>query len=177
MRRLALVLLLLLTGCANAAEEPLASGDLAPCDWSAVSATTSILDLSSGFDCLDGSDAALPTSLPAPAIINVWGSWCPPCREEIPYFLRLANEHQVQIVGIDVDEPSMIAGQRFALRREMPWPNLLDREGASTATFGTGVPVTWFIGPDGSVVARKIGAFKSYEELEQMARENGQIAP
>lgn len=149
------------------AQESLTS--LAGCDWE-VSTT---VGFDSTFRCLDGSRP--PAGLPAPAIVNVWGSWCPPCREEIPYFVKLAKEYDVTIVGVDVDEPSLIPGQRFARRANMSWPNLIDVDGTSTSIFGDGVPVTWFIDKSGKVAMKKIGAWKSYTELENSAKMFGQI--
>lgn len=174
-RRLAALALLLplLAGCSADQPDAIQQAKLQPCMWEASPATGKFF--SSGFECLDGSGAPVPSGFPAPAIVNVWGSWCPPCRDEIPYFLRLATEHEVTIVGVDVDEPSMVAGQRFALNQQMPWPNLFDREGASTAIFGPGVPVTWFIDASGTVVKRKIGVIRDYDELLELARTHGQI--
>lgn len=165
--------LLSLTACTAPQSEPIAQEELLACDWAPAPATTRLME--SGFACLDGSKTPLPAGFPAPSIINVWGSWCAPCREEIPYFVRLATDHDVTIVGVDVDEPSIVTGQRFALEQQMPWPNLIDEEGASTAVFGQGVPVTWFIGADGSVVERKIGVLRSYDELVELARKHGMI--
>jgi len=168
-----LPLVMVLTGCAASEPEPeINASELLPCDWVAHPATVKFLD--SSFRCLDGSDQ-VPAGFPAPSIVNVWGSWCPPCRDEIPFFVRLVNEHQVTVVGVDVDEPSIIAGQRFALRQAMPWPNVLDVVGASTAIFGPGVPVTWFIDADGVVVEKKIGVIRDYDELLELARKHGQL--
>jgi cytochrome c biogenesis protein CcmG, thiol:disulfide interchange protein DsbE len=170
---LALISALVLAGCSTTPPQPVAIDSLAACNWVAHPKTAAFTDKS--FLCLDGSGNALPQGLPAPAIVNVWGSWCPPCRDEIPYFVRLNAEHDVTIIGVDVDEPSTIAGQRFALRSGMGWPNIFDPAGASTAIFGTGVPVTWFIDANGKVVHKKIGAIKSYDELLDLAKKYGQM--
>lgn len=167
----AAVIALALTGCAVSAGEPAEPVALAACTWTAHPATADFVD--PGFRCLDGSGNAVPAGLPAPSIVNVWGSWCPPCRAEIPFFVRLAQEHEVTIVGVDVDEASIITGQRFASQQQMTWPNLIDLNGASTAIFGKGVPVTWFIDADGVVVGRKIGGIHDYDELLGLARTYG----
>lgn len=160
-----LVLALLVAGCGSPAQ-PIT---LQPCDWS----VKTTLGMGEGFACLDGK--AAPTGLPAPAIVNVWGSWCAPCREEIPYFVQLDKKYKTTIIGVDVDEPRISKGQQFALASKMSWPNLIDLQGKSTSIYGPGVPVTWFIDSSGKVVNKKIGAWSSYEELEKAAKKYGMI--
>lgn len=159
---------LVVAGCTAAPAEEVQTPLLA-CDWNV--GTTA--GFTPSFQCLDGSTS--PAGLPAPAIVNVWGSWCPPCRQEIPYFIKLDQTYDVTIIGVDVDEPSLVPGQRFAQKSKMTWPNLIDVDGTSTTVFGEGVPVTWFIDAQGRVALKKIGAWKSYEELERYAKMYGQI--
>lgn len=168
-RALVSVFTLLIVGCSSSAPAPTKLAELQPCTWQVGTQSGFV----QSFRCLDGSQPA--QGLPAPAIVNVWGSWCPPCREEIPYFVKLDQKYQVTIIGIDVDEPSLLSGQRFAQKAQMSWPNLIDAGNETTAIYGQGVPVTWFIGADGKVAYRKIGAWKSYAELEEYAQMYGQI--
>lgn len=160
-----LILTLVLVGC-TAPSQPIT---LQPCNWSV--GTT--LGIGKGFLCLDGKPA--PGGLPVPAIVNVWGSWCPPCREEIPYFVQLDKKYETTIVGVDVDEPRISKGQQYAISAKMSWPNLIDVEGNSTSIYGPGVPVTWFIDDKGEVVYKKIGAWNSYAELEKAAKKFGMV--
>jgi thiol-disulfide isomerase/thioredoxin len=100
-------------------------------------------------------------------IVNVWGSWCGPCREEIP-ILRSFYEKakgKVSLIGVDVEEANFDDGRTFVERNGILWPNLYDPDGRSREYFGLGVPVTWFIAADGSVAGKKIGAFKDLAEL------------
>lgn len=168
MKRFLLAAILALTACSStpATQKPT---ELQACNWQAQTAA----GFMASFTCLDGGST--PQGLPVPAIVNVWGSWCPPCREEIPYFVKLDEKFDVTIIGVDVDEPGLVTGQRFASRVGMTWPNLFDAAGESTSVFGPGVPVTWFIGADGQVAYKKIGVLKSYEELEKLARKYGAI--
>lgn len=152
-----------------ACSSPAAPTTLEACSWTPTTQTAFLPT----FTCLDGK--AAPSGLPSPAIINVWGSWCDPCREEIPYFVSLDEKYDVQIIGVDVDEPNISAGQNFALKSKMSWPNLFDTKGQSVSVFGPGVPVTWFIDASGEVVYKKIGVWKSYKELESTAKKYGLI--
>jgi len=118
-------------------------------------------------DCLDRSEGAQLGALRGPMIVNVWGSWCGPCREEIP-ILRSFYEKakgKVALIGVDVEEATFDDGRRFVERNGILWPNLYDPDGRSREYFGLGVPVTWFIAADGSVAGKKIGAFKNKAEL------------
>ena len=100
-------------------------------------------------------------------IINVWGSWCGPCKEEMPIFRSFYNKlnGELQLVGVDVEEASIEDGRDFVLAHGITWPNLFDADGRSRAYFGMGVPVTWFISRDGSVAYKKIGVIKNELEL------------
>ena len=122
-------------------------------------------------DCLDGSAGAQLGALQGPMIVNVWGSWCGPCKEEIPIlrsFYEKAKD-KVALLGVDVEEASVEDGRNFVEENGITWPNLYDSDGRSREYFGMGVPVTWFIAADGSVAGKKIGVFKNEAELIALA--------
>jgi thiol-disulfide isomerase/thioredoxin len=118
-------------------------------------------------DCLDGSQGVAADSIVGPALINVWGTWCAPCRQELPHFAHyLAKQGSVQIIGIAVEEKNMAVVRKFVESNGMSWPILYDADGSTRGKFGMGVPVTWFIDASGKVVHKKYGPFKSLEEIE-----------
>ncbi len=121
-------------------------------------------------DCLDGSAGVSVQSLRGPMIVNVWGSWCVPCKEEMPIFRSFfeKTKGKIELIGIDVEEAKIEDGQNFVKENGMTWPNLYDAKGVTRRDFGMGVPVTWFIAPDGTVAYKKIGAFKNEIELIQL---------
>ena len=118
-------------------------------------------------ECLDGSEGAQLGALRGPMVINVWGSWCGPCKKEIPYFVAFNKKAlgKVALIGVDVEEANAKDGQRFVEENGVTWPNLYDPDGRSRQYFGMGVPVTWFIAPDGSVAYKKIGEISGEKEL------------
>lgn len=121
-------------------------------------------------NCLDSSSQINFHSIKGPIVVNVWGSWCEGCQEEMPYFIDLyANpifqSGQVKLLGVDVEESSKDAAPRFIKAYGMSWPHLVDSDGRSKGLFGLGVPVTWFINERGEVVDRKIGAYLNKDEL------------
>jgi thiol-disulfide isomerase/thioredoxin len=120
--------------------------------------------------CLDGSSIINFHSIKGPIIINVWGSWCEGCREEMPYLVDLyATETflsgKIKLLGIDVEESTLEAGPNFIKSHSMTWPHLLDIDSKSKFVFGMGVPVTWFIDANGDVIYKHIGAYRAKKEL------------
>ena len=85
----------------------------------------------------------------------------------MPIFRSFYNKlnGELQLVGVDVEEASIEDGRDFVLANGITWPNLFDADGRSRAYFGMGVPVTWFISPDGTVAYKKIGVVENELEL------------
>jgi thiol-disulfide isomerase/thioredoxin len=122
------------------------------------------------FKCLDNSSEINFHTIKGPIVVNVWGSWCEGCRDEMPYFIDLYQKPifksgQIKLLGIDVEESSMDAAKSFIKAYGMSWPHLVDSDGRSKGLFGPGVPVTWFIDERGEVVGKKIGAYLNKEQL------------
>ena len=116
--------------------------------------------------CLDSKSKVIYQAIRGPVLVNVFGSWCEPCNQEIPHFLDLQALHKVAIVGIDVEETNMQAGRNFVIKKGMSWPILFDTTSVTRGIFGLGVPVTWFIDARGKVVYKQIGLITSTSELE-----------
>ena len=162
MKKLVIALsLFLLTSCAAPTAE--IAGSLVPCSTLQTQSVSDPIELG----CLDGSVGAAVNALRGPIIINVWGSWCAPCKEEMPILRSFyaKAKGKLQLVGVDVEEASIKTGQEFVLKNGITWPNLFDSDGRSRAYFGMGVPVTWFIAADGSVAYKHIGVLKNEIEL------------
>jgi thiol-disulfide isomerase/thioredoxin len=98
-------------------------------------------------------------------VVNAWGSWCEPCKAELPILRRLASASYpapVQFLGLDVEEDSMAAGEAMAKRYAIPYPSIFDADktvyGALAPTMSfTGVPGTVVIDAKGRVAATVIG--------------------
>lgn len=111
--------------------------------------------------CLDSASKIDFQAIRGPVVVNVFGSWCAPCQEEIPHFIDLAKTKKVAIVGVDVEEPSVERGRAFVIKKGMSWPVLFDVNSTTRGLFGFGVPVTWFIDANGKVTYKQIGLIHS----------------
>jgi thiol-disulfide isomerase/thioredoxin len=163
-RVLILLLALSLTSCASTSKPAANKGEVVDCvDVNHVAAKASDTLL----NCLTGSRKISVESLRGPLIVNVWGSWCGPCADEIPLFVEFHHQAngKVKLLGIAVEEAKAQDSKDFIISYGITWPNLYDAKGVTRGTFGMGVPVTWFIDEQGTVVYKHIGVVKSTEEL------------
>jgi thiol-disulfide isomerase/thioredoxin len=77
-------------------------------------------------------------------VVNVWGSWCPPCQVEAPDLARVSREFegQVQFLGVDILD-DRTAAREFILRFDWPYPSVFDPEGEIRDRLGyLGQPIT-----------------------------------
>jgi thiol-disulfide isomerase/thioredoxin len=154
--------LLLLTACSPSSS--FVQGEVVSCE--SISQDPNFTD-GIKMDCLDRTEGARLGGLRGPMVVNVWGSWCGPCKKEMPV-LRAFHERakdKVQLIGVDVEEANFDDGRTFVERNGITWPNLYDPDGRSREYFGLGVPVTWFIAADGSVAYKHIGIIKDLDEI------------
>jgi cytochrome c biogenesis protein CcmG/thiol:disulfide interchange protein DsbE len=94
----------------------------------------------------------------AVTVLNVWASWCVPCRDEAPLLLALAADRRIRVVGITYkDQPDN--ARRFLGRFGNPFAaNGVDANGRAAIEWGVyGVPETFVIGRDGRIAYKLIG--------------------
>ena len=91
-------------------------------------------------------------------LVNVWASWCVPCRDEAPLLHQIAQDHRIQVVGINYkDQPEN--ARRFLERYGNPFIAAgADANGRASIEWGVyGVPETFLIGRDGRIAHKLIG--------------------
>ena len=120
--------------------------------------------------CLDGGGSIAYQGIRGPVLVNVWGSWCEPCKQEIAHLVKIAATKKIAIVGVDVEERNMAAGRAFVASHKMGWPQLYDEKSTTRSIFGMGVPVTWFIDAQGKVVYKQIGLFTSDDQIKSLVK-------
>lgn len=98
-------------------------------------------------------------------VVNVWGSWCPPCREEAPGLRRVSEETRdrgVQFIGIDVRDNDA-AARAFEREYKITYPSIRTADSAaamlafSSVLPRNAVPSTVIVDREGRVAARVIG--------------------
>jgi cytochrome c biogenesis protein CcmG/thiol:disulfide interchange protein DsbE len=101
-------------------------------------------------------------------VVNVWASWCIPCRDEAPFLLELASDTRIRLVGINYkDQPDN--ARRFLNRYGNPFmASGADQNGRAAIEWGVyGVPETFLIGRDGRIAHKLVGPLGA----ENFARE------
>jgi thiol-disulfide isomerase/thioredoxin len=96
-------------------------------------------------------------------VVNFWATWCAPCREEIPLFMKLQNQYAdrgVQFLGVAVDQKARVAP--YAKEMQINYPLLIGGieaiELARQAGNRAGVlPFTVIVGRDGAIANRFVG--------------------
>lgn len=94
-------------------------------------------------------------------VLNIWATWCVPCREEMPALQRLhaaLDPTQFRVIGLSVDEDANLV-REFKLRYELSFPLALDPTGAlAQGSLGSrALPDTLIVGPDGRLADRVAG--------------------
>jgi len=91
-------------------------------------------------------------------LLNVWSSWCVPCREEAALLMQLATDRRIQVWGLNYKDQAENA-RRFLSRYGNPFvANGVDSNGRAAIEWGVyGVPETFLIGRDGHISYKLIG--------------------
>jgi thiol-disulfide isomerase/thioredoxin len=114
---------------------------------------------------MDGRDVTLKTYAHRPMVINLWATWCGPCRLEMPQLIDLYTKYRergLMIVGISVDDP-LAKIKPFAREYNVPYlllagldhPEVLEPLGYKDGM--PGVPMSIFVKADGTIMETVVG--------------------
>ncbi|WP_420457389.1 TlpA family protein disulfide reductase [Rubrivirga sp.] len=163
MRPLLLLTLLAVAGCTSDTADADASADAAP------GADLPLVEVASAealVDDLDGLDADL-------VVLNFWATWCVPCRQEFPEFVRYGQEMEgegVHVRFVSLDQPTDLPLVRaFLAEHDVSDPSYLyTGQGDVTSQLnpfvGGALPITMVLDGDGIVQDTHVGVM-SYDEL------------
>lgn len=121
---------------------------------------------------LDGNPVRLADLRGRPVIVNFWASWCGPCVEEFPLLREAAARHAddgLVVVGVIYRDRSE-AARAFMERNGGTWIAAMDPDERVAEAYGIlAPPETYFIGRDGTIVARQLGQFSASSLDEKVA--------
>ncbi len=131
---------------------------------------------------LDGAKTSLGALRGKVVLLNVWATWCVPCREEVPYLESLYQQESargLEIVGVSVDaRGSESAIGDFRRDFKMTYPIWLDPDqNVQTLYRALGVPASYLIDRDGVLRWQKLGAIRSDDPMLMQAMELALRAP
>ncbi|MCJ8239779.1 DsbE family thiol:disulfide interchange protein [Peteryoungia algae] len=112
---------------------------------------------------LDGSERPALTSAMISGkltLVNVFASWCVPCRQEHPMLLELSKDPRVNVVGINYKDRNDNA-LRFLGELGNPYAAIgVDPNGKAAIDWGVyGIPESYLVGSDGTILYKKVGPF------------------
>jgi cytochrome c biogenesis protein CcmG/thiol:disulfide interchange protein DsbE len=122
------------------------------------------------FPCLGpGPEVSLDRLTGRPTLVNLWATWCGPCREEMPLLQEAYARHgqDVRFLGVDTqDDPE--AATAFLNDLGIGYPHAVDADAELLRELGVrGLPVTLAVDQEGRVVDRRVGQL-TREELQEL---------
>jgi len=141
---------------------------LAACASSGGSAADGLPDVELEF--VDGGPYTVAGATAEPRVLNLWATWCAPCRAELPIFDEVAAAtDDIDIIGINVGDSGEQATELIE-ELDLGFPQVLDPEGRIQRTLRiTGMPSTIFISEAGEVLDIHAGEVDRSELLELLA--------
>lgn len=120
---------------------------------------------------LQGRAVPLGSLRGQPLVLNLWATWCPPCRRELPLLVRAARDTPgVRIVLVDQGQDAATVRAYLAEEHLDPPQVLLDADGALLRAYHSpGLPTTLFIGADGRLASVHVGELSRATLAQQLA--------
>ena len=121
----------------------------------------------------DGKPVSLSQFRGKTVIINFWASWCDPCKQEAPILAQVGHslDPNTVLLGIDVWDQKSDA-TAFLAQNDAGYLNGPDNDGSIAIDYGVaGVPETFFIAPDGTLLGKYIGPLTSADQLNTVLKE------
>lgn len=131
------------------------------------------------FRCLGGGTLDLGRAPGVPTVVNLWGSWCGPCREELPTMQQLADAAggKVRVVGV-ISKDGVPQAESFAEDAKVTFPSAFDGQGNLMTKLGLhGLPITYFLDADGGVTYTKVGSVGTLDQFEQLVADHLGVRP
>ena len=104
-------------------------------------------------------------------LVNIWATWCPPCRQEIPGFIKLYDKYKdkgFEIIGIATDQQGKSVVKPFAEQYKINYPLVIGKGPEIIKVFGPirGIPTTFLIDQNGVIINKYVG-FRTEKVFEE----------
>jgi thiol-disulfide isomerase/thioredoxin len=124
---------------------------------------------------LDGSEFDLASQKGSVVLLNLWATWCGPCRYEIPELEKMHKKNAARgfkVIGVSVDEEGAKVVKPFVDDQKITYPIVLDPEGKLAAILQTtNLPTSVLLDKSGKVVWRSVGIVDPADPLMNRALE------
>lgn len=123
-------------------------------------------------------DEVTLSDLDGPTVINLWASWCDPCRREMPVLEEFHQRHgdRVAVLGIDYLDPRREEALRLARSTGVSYQLVVDPDGDLNGGSGIGtikgLPLVLLVDADGRVQHRRFGEITDVDQLEDLVTEH-----
>jgi cytochrome c biogenesis protein CcmG/thiol:disulfide interchange protein DsbE len=131
------------------------------------------------FRCVGGGTLDLADAPGVPTVVTLWGSWCGPCRDELPIFQQLADAEsdRVRVVGV-ISKDGLPQAESFAEDAKVTFPSAFDGQGDLMAGVGINVlPYTYFLDADGGLTHTQVGPVSSIDQLRGLVADHLGVQP
>ena len=124
--------------------------------------------------CVGGGSLDLAKAPGVPMVVNLWGSWCGPCRDELPIMQQFADAagERVRVVGV-ISKDGVPQAESFAEDAKVTFPSAFDGQGDLMAEEGlNALPVSYLVDAAGAVTYTQVGPVASLDDLRRLVAEH-----
>lgn len=111
-------------------------------------------------DFISGGQEGAPSWQGKMLVLNVWATWCPPCRREMPdldHLSKTLDPQRFAVIGLSIDEDTLLAAE-FLVQHGITFSNFFDKAGQMSRPLGLkAYPETFVIAPDRTLLRRMTG--------------------
>ena len=129
---------------------------------------------------LDGKEFNLASQKGSVVLLNLWATWCEPCRFEIPELERMHGQYAprgLKVIGVSLDDTGVDSVKSFVTEHKMTYPIVIDPEGRIANIFQTSIiPTTVLIDKSGKIVWKEYGALSADDKSLQKALDSALAA-
>jgi peroxiredoxin len=121
---------------------------------------------------LEGNEVSLSDFEGKVVVLDLWATWCPPCRQEIPFLVSLYNEYRdqgLEVIGVGLDQQGASVIAPFVEANDVTYTILVGGQDIGRSYKVSSIPMTLMIDRNGVVASKDVG-FSPQMEAEMRSR-------